>query len=192
MICLNLGCGPKETQTVHPLFKKYDVIRVDLNPDVEPDYIADVRDLSQFDDNYADGIYCWHVIEHLYPHEIVSTLKGFVRVLKPGGIAIIGTPDLHVAAYQIVMGNVDKPVYESQAGPIYAVDMLYGFRPEIANGNLYMAHKTGFTSVTLSDALKQAGFAKAKVHAENYGLLAMAEKERNERNDYAQRAGRTA
>lgn len=188
MLCLNLGCGPKENQAIHPLFRKYDVIRVDLNPDVEPDYIADVRDLSQFDDNCVDGVYCWHVIEHLYFHEIVPTLKGFVRVLKPGGIAIIGTPDLHVAAYQIVMGNVDKPVYESPAGPIYAVDMLYGFRPEIANGNLYMAHKTGFTSTTLTEMLKQAGFVKGTVRAESYGLVAMAEKERNERNDCTQRA----
>ena len=187
MICLNLGCGPKDTQNVHALFRKYDIVRVDLNPDVEPDFIADVRDLSQFDDNYADGIFCWHVIEHLYTHEVVPTLKGFLRVLKPGGFAVIGTPDLHVAAYQVVMGNIDKPIYMSGVGPIYAVDMLYGFRPEIASGNYYMAHKTGFTSTTLADALKEAGFAKASVHAENYGLTAMAEKERNERNDYAKR-----
>lgn len=189
MICLNLGCGPKENQTIHPLFRKYDIIRVDANPGVDPDYIADIRDLSQFDDNYADGIYCWHVMEHLYPHEVVPVLKSFVRILKPGGIAIIGTPDLHVAAYQIVTGNIDKPIYESSMGPIYAVDMLYGFRPEMADGNLYMAHKTGFVSTTLTEALRKAGFAKAKVHAENYGLLAMAEKERNERNDYTKRTG---
>lgn len=187
MICLNLGCGPKEGQPVHPLFKSYDIIRVDVDESVDPDIVADVRDLSRFVDEHVDGIFCWHVMEHLYAHEIVPTFKGFLRVLKPGGLCIIGTPDLHVAAYQIVTGAVDKPVYQSPVGPIYAIDMLYGHRPQIALGNTFMAHKTGFTSVTLADALKEAGFAKAKVHSESYGLLGMATKERNERNAETER-----
>ena len=184
MICLNLGCGPKDGQPVHAMFRTYDVIRVDLDESVDPDVVADVRDLSRFANEHVDGIFCWHVLEHLYAHEIVSTLKGFLRVLKPGGLCIVGTPDLHVAAYQIVTGNVSNPIYESPVGPIYALDMLYGHRPQVAAGNTFMAHKTGFTSDTLAAALKEAGFAKAKVHAESYGLLGMATKERNdERNN---------
>ena len=49
--------------------------------------------------------------------------------------------------------------YQSLAGPIAPLDILYGHREGLAHGHLYMAHKTGFTLKSLTHALHSAGFA---------------------------------
>jgi len=61
---------------------------------------------------------------------------------------------------RLAAGDIEKPLYTSSSGPISPLDMLYGFRPAMKDGNLYMAHHTGFTLKSLGDACVTAGFAK--------------------------------
>ena len=49
--------------------------------------------------------------------------------------------------------------YTSPACPITPLDILYGHRPPMARGNLYMAHRCGFTQNVLTGTLQVAGFA---------------------------------
>ncbi|MBI2283788.1 MAG: class I SAM-dependent methyltransferase [Bacteroidetes bacterium] len=52
-----------------------------------------------YPDNFFDVIHMYHVIEHLLdPNAYIRELN---RILKPGGILIIGTPDIGSAAYKI-------------------------------------------------------------------------------------------
>ena len=51
-----------------------------------------------------------------------------------------------------------EPLYESDIGPISPIDILYGHRGFIAQGNEYMAHKGGFTYSVLDRAFYEAGF----------------------------------
>jgi hypothetical protein len=48
--------------------------------------------------------------------------------------------------------------YVSPAGPITPLDILFGFRQSLAKGDLYMAHRCGFTRKVLHGTLKAAGF----------------------------------
>jgi len=43
-------------------------------------------------------------------------------------------------------------------GPIAHLDILYGYGASLAKGNLYMAHKCGFTQKVLTAALRAARF----------------------------------
>jgi hypothetical protein len=52
------------------------------------------------------------------------------------------------------------PAYVAQAGPIAPLDILYGLRPALASGNVYMAHRCGFTLKALLGVLQEAGFQK--------------------------------
>ena len=52
-----------------------------------------------------------------------------------------------------------EPAYTSPAGPIAPLDILYGHRPPMARGNLYMAHRCGFTQKVLTGTLQASGFA---------------------------------
>ena len=54
--------------------------------------------------------------------------------------------------------KLTDPAYVSPAGPIAPLDMLYGHRPPVARGNLYMAHRCGFTLKVLLGTLRAAGF----------------------------------
>ncbi|QCQ21343.1 hypothetical protein [Desulfoglaeba alkanexedens] len=51
-----------------------------------------------------------------------------------------------------------ETAYQSPAGPIAPIDMIYGHRASIARGNHFMAHKCGFTMDSLVQSFKQAGF----------------------------------
>ena len=59
----------------------------------------------------------------------------------------------------VVQDKLLQPAYQSPAGPIAPLDILYGHRPALARGNLFMAHRTGFTLNSLMQTFNAAGFA---------------------------------
>jgi len=56
-----------------------------------------------------------------------------------------------------------EPAYQASAGPIAPLDILFGLRPAMAAGKLYMAHHCGFTEKSLVAELNAAGF-QSMVH----------------------------
>jgi ubiquinone/menaquinone biosynthesis C-methylase UbiE len=126
----------------------------------------------------VDAVYSSHNIEHLYPHEIPVALAEFLRVLKDDGFAVITCPDLKAVAALVVEDKLDEPAYVSAAGPITPMDILYGHRAAMEKGNLYMAHRSGFTERVLRSALYAAGFKSVASVARPraFALWAMASK----------------
>ena len=110
------------------------------------------------DDKSFDAIYSSHNLEHVYPHEVDIVLREFYRVLKDDGEVYIGVPDLQGVAKHVAEGNLIGTLYQSGAGPIAAIDILYGHRASLQEGKHYMAHKCGFTSKVLLGLLRGAGF----------------------------------
>lgn len=174
---LHVGCGPVRIENLPSLFSAggWDEIRLDINPDVKPDLIADTRDLSLLDDGAVDAVYSSHNIEHVWSFDVPVVLGEFRRVLRDDGMLCIKCPDIEQVAQAVVDGGLDKPLYESPAGPIKAIDILYGFQRDIAAGNHWMAHKMAFTSDTLARHLLEAGFQSVVVLRDRaYGLNAVA------------------
>lgn len=157
---LHVGCGPKHKGQTTPAFNKPDwqEIRLDIDPSVAPDVVGTMTDMPAVATASVDAIFSSHNIEHLYPHEVPLALAEFMRVLKPDGFAIITCPDLVSVAKLIAEDKLTEPAYVSSAGPIAPLDILYGHRASMSRGNLYMAHKGGFSAKSLIAALKQAGF----------------------------------
>lgn len=164
-ILLHVGSGPKNPRKVPPEFQRepWREIRVDIDPSVNPHIVGDIRNMTNVRNGFADVVLSSHNLEHLYAHEVSLALNEFCRVLKPGGYAVVACPDLQAVAEQIAQGNLDNPVYNSPAGPITPLDILYGFRPSLVAGNTYMAHRTGFTAQTLGKSMVDAGFINIKV-----------------------------
>jgi len=159
---LHVGCGPARKADTTPAFAEpdWEEVRLDIDPDVKPDVVASMTDMSPVADGAMDGLFSSHNIEHLYPPEVPTALQEFARVLKPEGFAVITCPDIQSVAAAVAEGRLLEPLYVSPAGPISAIDMLYGFRPALAAGNLFMAHRTGFTSEVLARELRRAGFGR--------------------------------
>lgn len=85
---LNLGCGPK----LLPGF-----VNVDLANNwsgLQPDVVTDVTAPLPFDDNYADEVHAYHVLEHLLRWKVEDCLREWTRVLRPGGQLILEMPCL--------------------------------------------------------------------------------------------------
>jgi len=147
---LHIGCGNAEAP---PWLRDHIETRVDVDPAIDCDIHADVRDLGDIGE--YDVVYCCHMLEHLYPHDVEVALREILRVLLPGGFAAILVPDLED------IKPTDETVYDCPSGPVAGLDMFYGYRCTIKE-NPYMAHHTGFVADTMSKALDSAGFSKYK------------------------------
>ena len=130
--------------------------------------------MAEVDEATVDAVWSSHNLEHLFAHDVLPALREFYRVLKPEGYALIAVPDVQAVAEAVAQDNLEGVLYESPAGPISAIDILWGHRASIAKGNEFMAHKTGFTARSLKAKLREAGFQAAEVHRNDLDLLALA------------------
>jgi len=154
---------------------EWDEVRYDIDASVLPDIVGSLQDMSIIDDGSVDSLFSKHNIEHVSSFEVDTVLRQFHRVLRANGFAAIMCPDIVSVARAIVEGNITNQLYHSPAGPISAIDILYGLQWAIASGNVYMAHKTAFSAETLSASLMSAGFAGVVVARDIYfGLHSIA------------------
>lgn len=175
---LHVGCGPKRADKLHATFRtgEWQEIRVDIDSAVQPDIVASITSIPQILSNSVDAVWSSHNLEHLYSHEVPIALREFLRVLKPGGFALLTMPDLQKAAEFLAQGKLEEPLYQSPAGPISAIDICFGHRASIARGNEFMAHKTGFSVQTLGQKLATCGFQNIRVDRRSLDLWAIAYK----------------
>lgn len=177
-IVLHIGCGEPNPEKLHKRFRGDDwfELRLDINPDVKPHIISDMTDMNMLPDNSVDALWSSHNIEHLYPHIVPMAFKEFFRVIKPEGCLLVTMPDIQTVAAHVAHGNLEDPIYESPAGPIAALDIMYGLRRSVAKGNYFMSHKTAFTAKTLAKYLREAGFSNVVVSRDWIDLWAMGHK----------------
>ena len=138
-----------------------------------------MTDMSSVETSSVDAVFSSHNVEHLYPHEVPLALGEFLRVLKPGGFALITCPDLRSVCQLVADDKLTDAAYTSPAGPIAPIDILYGHRVAMAAGNLYMAHRCGFTEKVLVGTLQAAGFQQVAslTRSHHFDLWALATKE---------------
>ena len=192
---LHVGCGPKRKAQTTKGFntQEWTEIRLDIDPSAQPDVIGTMTDMSSVASESVDAIYSSHNIEHLYPHEVPLAFAEFLRVLKPDGFFVVTCPDLHSVCKLIAEDKLTEPAYTSPAGPISPLDILYGHRPSMARGNLYMAHRCGFTQRVLDGTLRSCGFqavaTMARGQAPYFDLFALASKSARIEGEMRQMAG---
>lgn len=169
---LHVGCGPRNASPLHATFRsaEWREIRFDIDASVEPDIVGSMTDMRMIPTASVDALWSSHNIEHLEAHDVATALGEFRRVLKPGAFALIVTPDIQEVCRHVAEGRLEDTLYTVPAGPIAAIDILYGWRRELANGKTYMAHRTGFTKTTLKEKLNAAGFALVAVQSNQKAL----------------------
>jgi predicted SAM-dependent methyltransferase len=177
---LHIGCGPKRKDKTTRGFNTaaWTELRFDIDESVNPDLVGTMTDMSAVADESVDAIFSSHNIEHLYPHEVPLALKEFLRVLKPEGFLVLTCPDLKSVCALVAEDKFLDAAYTSPAGPIAPIDILYGYRPAMERGNLFMAHRCGFTQKVLIGTLQAAGFKMiaSKARPAAFDLWAIASK----------------
>jgi SAM-dependent methyltransferase len=181
-VFLHVGCGPVPKEQTTRTFAGADwrELRLDIDPTLRPDIVGSMTDMSGVASESVDAVFSSHNIEHLYPHEVPVALAEFIRVLRPDGFLVVTCPDLQTVAALIAEDKLTETAYMSPAGPIAPIDILYGHRPQLAAGNLFMAHRSGFTRRALIGTLQTARFksiASAARPAPYFDLWAIATKQ---------------
>jgi SAM-dependent methyltransferase len=159
-LVVNVGCGPRGASSVPAHFATWKELRVDNDPAVEPDLLADLTDLSAIADGSVDAVWAAHCVEHLYAHQVSAALAEFRRVVRDDGFVCVIVPDLQIVAQYIANDQLHQPLYKSSAGPVTPHDVVFGFGPAIANGRGGMAHRCGFTPGMLQQYFQQSHFGE--------------------------------
>jgi SAM-dependent methyltransferase len=81
------------------LLKEWTNLKFSLlpHPKGRPISHYDIRRPLPFPDDTFDAVYALHIIEHLTPEEASRFVAEIFRVLRPGGIVRVSTPDLESA-----------------------------------------------------------------------------------------------
>ena len=156
---LHVGCGPEDKSDLKGFDNDdWKEIRLDIDEDVNPDIVGTLTEMKLVETASVDAVYSAYNIDHIYAHEVPIALGEFYRVLKDDGLVIIKCPDLQSVAEAVVQDKLLDTLYVSPIGPISAIDIMYGNRQEISDGNKYMEKKVGFTYSVLNGAFAEAGF----------------------------------
>lgn len=171
---LHIGCGYNKKDSTTNFFNTsdWDEVRLDIDPKVNPDIVSSIQDMSNVESNTFDAVYSSHNIEHIYSFEINKTLNEINRVLNDDGFLILTCPDLKAISKLIVDGKIMNKLYDSPSGPIYPLDVIYGFQKSLSKGNEFMAHRNGFTVESIVSFMNRSNF-KSFVVGEAVGSFAL-------------------
>ena len=124
---LHVGCGG-QTKVGLKGFNTdaWQEIRFDIDPNVKPDILGTLTDMSQVASGSMQAIFSSHNIEHIYPHEVPRAMAEFYRVLSDDGLVVLTCPDLQSVCAAVADNRLMEPLYVSPAGPISAIDILFG------------------------------------------------------------------
>lgn len=128
---LHVGCGPghKENTTVEFSQGRWHELRFDIDPNVNPDYVGTMTDMSAIEDGLVDAIFFSHNIEHLYAHEVANALSEFRRVLSEDGFLVLTCPDLQEVAKMVAGANRPTQHIPLQRGLLRLLVFFMGFVP---------------------------------------------------------------
>jgi SAM-dependent methyltransferase len=175
MRVLNVGGGSKEI-AIPAHFDKWDKLLLDIDQKSCADVVCDARDMFDLPKEGYDAVYCSHNLEHYYRHDLPKVMAGFKHVLSEDGFIEIHVPNMLSVVRFIQNGNdIDGVMYQSPAGPISALDMMYGHGGMIErSGNDFMAHKNGFTALSMTKILVEHGFKHVFIGESALEVIAFA------------------
>jgi SAM-dependent methyltransferase len=151
-------------------------IRVDAFENETADIITSIVDLQKIPNNSVDAVWASHVVEHNYWHDLPKVFNSMLRVLKDTGFAVIRVPDLGSIAHRIENDLLGK-VYDSSAGEVSVIDMIYGHRGFVESWGDGMCHKTGFTKKSMETILNSLNI-KSYIKADGGEIIAVLFKDK--------------
>jgi SAM-dependent methyltransferase len=172
-ILLNVGSGRGSCDS--PAVKGFNEVRMDIDRSVLPNTVGTITDMSTIETGKIDALWASHIVEHLPFHDLPKAFTEIHRVLKEDGVALITVPDVQAISHLLMRGDILESVYDSDVGPILALDMLYGHRGLVERTE-FMQHKTGFTKKSFEQIVAHFGFQTVAIAPTNYELRVVLSK----------------
>jgi predicted SAM-dependent methyltransferase len=118
---------------------------------VPADVVWDISELTGSPPDDYDEIRCWQTLEHIDPARTELVFAGFYRILKPGGVLDIETPNLD--AICDAWNGDDEFTKEDLLNGIYGTP-----NHDMFLDSWMMLHVNGFWPTRMEALLAQAGF----------------------------------
>jgi predicted SAM-dependent methyltransferase len=144
---INLGCG---------LVYKKGFVNVDDFDVTVADHLMSAFNL-EFEDKVAEVIECSQVLEHLGAAKSLYAVAECFRVLKPGGILLLETPDVETAFKSFLKKGDEQRKY--------LMNWIYGL------DSPGMVHRYCFPKELLNRMLKQTGYENIHIRQLGKGSL---------------------
>ena len=158
-IRLNLGCGYQQIAGF---------VGVDFDPDVDPDVVSPIEDLSWQPTDSVDMIYASHCLEHMEMETSKLALREWLRVLKPGGYLDVAVPDINEVWLLYKKGgkwgDYQQPCDELYINATaFGANLLADVVPEMRDtyGGPGHQHKQIFIHDMLLQRVAEAGYVEA-------------------------------
>lgn len=151
-VCINLGSGH---------WKLPGWINVDLDRGSRPDVCADLAARLPFRDACADYLHTEDFIDQLELAQASAFLRECHRILKPGGVVRVLTPDVEQLA-GLYLHDPDglKQLWRDHVG----VPLVYGTAAEILNtGMRFAGHTFLYDAETFARLADDCGFRAERV-----------------------------
>ena len=133
------------------------ILNIQKKPDI--DFIGNINNLDQFDDESCEEIYASHIIEHVDQKTVLNTLKGINRILKKNGKFYISVPDMDSLCHFFISPLANKKI------KFHVMRMIFGGQVDE-----YDYHYFGWNYEFLNDYLTQAKFSEIK-RIQSFGLF---------------------
>ena len=133
------------------------ILNIQKKPDI--DFIGNINNLDQFDDESCEEIYASHIIEHVDQKTVLNTLKGINRILKKNGKFYISVPDMDSLCHFFISPLANKKI------KFHVMRMIFGGQVDE-----YDYHYFGWNYEFLNDYLTQAKFSEIK-RVQSFGLF---------------------
>jgi len=136
--------------------------------------VHDLRNsFIQHADNSISSIYFGQAIEHINPiYELPKFLKECYRMLIPGGLIRITTPDLDLLIQAYLNGQMDKfaieqpAFYKNAHASAQLAFLMYGACGPSCTWDNYEGHMFLFTKESMTAVLQEAGFREIEFYYE--------------------------
>lgn len=143
---------------------------LDLVDGSDVDYVCPAWD-TPIEDGIVQKLRARHFFEHLTPEEARQTLMEWRRILAADGVITVTVPNLLYHAKQLTMPGMSEFVPE-HTNYEHAINSIYGWQDR----GEHMGHKWGYTSVTLVEVFRAAGFAVEAVECRECDICIEARK----------------
>lgn len=157
-IVLNVGCGKTPLKNQSHFYNEWTwkEVRVDSYENETADIMSDITDLKEIESESVDSVWACHVVEHCYYHDLPKVFGSLMRVIKNDGFVVVRVPDIGSIA-DLIKEDILQPIYDSECGPIRALDMIYGHAGFVEKWGPGMCHRTGFTVKSMGQILNSLG-----------------------------------
>lgn len=132
---------------------------LNISPGPGVDFLGSISDLSQFGAESCDAVYASHVLEHIVQKDVLETLKGIYRILRPSARLYVSVPDLDTLCNMFI-----NPAATPEM-KMHIMRMIFGGQIDAHD-----FHYFGWNQLFLFDYLEQAGFRQVE-RVESLGLF---------------------